>query len=93
MLTLPNADGVMTQTVGEYYSSFIGDLGISRNEARSNFETREFVVQQLEKKQQEVSGVSLDEEMANMIKFEHTYQASARFISVINEMMDVMMNL
>lgn len=88
-----DVNGNATQSIGEFYSSFIGELGIDRNEATSNYETREFIIEQLDKRIQEISGVSLDEEMANMIKFEHTYQASARYIGVINEMMDVLLNL
>ena len=85
--------GNATQTIGEFYSAFIGKLGIDRNEATSNYETRRYIIEQLDKRTQELSGVSLDEEMANMIKFEHTYQASARYIGVIDEMMDVLLNL
>lgn len=89
----PDVQGENTQTLGEFYSSFIGQLGIDRNEAISNMQTREYILQQLEQRQAEVSGVSLDEEMANMIKFEHSYQASAKFISTIDQMLEVLMNL
>lgn len=89
----PDIQGENTQTLGEFYSSFIGQLGIDRNEAISNMQTREYILQQLEQRQAEVSGVSLDEEMANMIKFEHSYQASAKFISTIDQMLEVLMNL
>jgi flagellar hook-associated protein 1 FlgK len=37
--------------------------------------------------------VSLDEEMAELIKFQHTYQAAAKIISTANEMLDVLMNI
>ena len=66
---------------------------IKFNETLSNMETREFILQQLNQRQSEVSGVSLDEEMANMIKFEHSYQASAKFISTVDQMLDILMNL
>ena len=91
--TMKDVAGNATQTIGEFYSAFIGKLGIDRNEATSNYETRRYIIEQLDKRTQELSGVSLDEEMANMIKFEHTYQASARYIGVIDEMMDVLLNL
>ena len=47
----------------------------------------------MDAEQASLSGVSLDEEMANMIKFETSYQASARFITTINGMLDVLMNI
>ncbi len=88
-----NSNGDNTKTIGEYYSSLIGVLGIERNQARANAETRNFLVDQFQSRKAAVSGVSLDEELANMIKFEHTYQASARYISAINTILDVLMNI
>lgn len=93
IISSPDMLGTPTQSIGEFYSSFIGGLGIDRNEAISNSETRDFILQQLMKRQDEVSGVSLDEEMANMIKYENSYQASARFISKIDQMLEILMNL
>ena len=93
IISSPDRLGTPTQSIGEFYSSFIGGLGIDRNEAISNSETRDFILQQLMKRQDEVSGVSLDEEMANMIKYENSYQASARFISKIDQMLEILMNL
>lgn len=90
-LTKPDADGKNTQSLGEYYSSFIGVLGIERNETKANKETRTFVVDQLKNKQADISGVSLDEELADMIKFEHSYQAAARYMSTISGLMDSLM--
>lgn len=92
-LLVQDAEGNSTQTIQQYYASSIGNLGIARNESKSNLETAKFIVEQLDRRQQEVAGVSLDEEMANMIKFEHSYQASARYISTINSMMDSVLGL
>ena len=85
--------GRPTQSIGEYYSAVIGRLGIEKNQTGSRLETKEFLIAQMDAEQASLSGVSLDEEMANMIKFETSYQASARFITTINDMMDVMMNI
>ncbi len=85
--------GDVNQSIGNFYSGVIGVLGIERNQAQANRETRRFLVEQFENRKTEITGVSLDEELANMIKFEHTYQSSARFISSINRMLDVLMNL
>jgi flagellar hook-associated protein 1 len=85
--------GRPTQSIGEYYSAVIGRLGIEKNQTGSRLETKEFLIAQMDAEQASLSGVSLDEEMANMIKFETSYQASARFITTINGMMDVLMNI
>ncbi|MFW6253741.1 MAG: flagellar hook-associated protein FlgK [Chitinivibrionales bacterium] len=90
-----NADSVgePTATFNQFYSSFIGTLGINRNEASSNLQTRKFLVEQYETHQDSIAGVSLDEEMAEMIKFQHTYQAAARVISTADRMLEVLMNM
>jgi flagellar hook-associated protein 1 FlgK len=89
----PDVLGNPTSTFAEYYSSLIGRLGLNRNAAQSNLDTREFLVRQYEEQQDAIAGVSLDEEMANMVKYQYTYQASARLISVTDEMLNVLMNM
>lgn len=89
----PDALGNPTATFDQYYSTFVGRLGLARNEAASNLETREFLVEQYESHQDSIAGVSLDEEMAELIKFQHTYQAAARIITTANSMLDVLMNI
>lgn len=90
---IDDSEGNPTQTMQEFYSSFIGVLGIERNESASKLETQMHIIAQMDRRQAEVSGVSLDEEMANLIKFEKTYQAAARYISSVDEMIDVILNL
>jgi flagellar hook-associated protein 1 FlgK len=93
-LTMNNdIHGNGTSTFAEYYSSMIGRLGLSRNEADSNLETRIFLVNQFETHQDAIAGVSLDEEMADLIKYQHTYQAAARLISTTDEMLDVLLKM
>lgn len=89
----PDPLGNPTATFDQYYSTFVGRLGLARNEAASNLETREFLIEQYESHQDSIAGVSLDEEMAELIKFEHTYQAAARVITTANSMLDVLMNI
>jgi flagellar hook-associated protein 1 FlgK len=89
----PDVLGNGTTTFTEYYSSVIGNLGLSCNEADSNLKTREYLISQYEAHQDSIAGVSLDEEMADLIKYQHTYQAAARLISTTNEMLDVLMNM
>ncbi len=89
----PDALGNATASFDEYYSSIIGTLGLDRNEAASNLETRQFLVEQYETQQDSIAGVSLDEEMTELIKFQHTYQACAQIITTTNKMLDVLMSM
>jgi flagellar hook-associated protein 1 FlgK len=51
------------------------------------------MVQNLENYRQQVSGVSLDEEMVNLVKFQHAYNAAAKLITTADEMMDEILAL
>jgi len=50
-------------------------------------------VQQLTDYREKVSGVSLDEEMANLIQFQRAFEASARYIRIVDEMLATLMNM
>ena len=54
--------------------------------------TKEDLFYELENSQAQVSGVSIDEEMANLIQYRHAYSAMQRSISTINKVLDVVMN-
>ena len=89
----PAHDGTPTATFTDFYSGLIGDVGLDRNSASSNKETREYLIKQYEDSQESIAGVSIDEEMSNLIKFQHTYQASAKIVSTTQKMLDILMNI
>jgi flagellar hook-associated protein 1 len=89
----PDSNGTNTQSINSFYAATIGKLGIEKNQNASRKETKEFLIAQMDSEQASISGVSLDEEMTNMIKFENSYRASARFISTVSSMMDVLMGI
>jgi len=51
-----------------------------------------YIIEQLNNRRDAISGVSLDEEMTNMIKYQHAYNAAARVINVMDEMMEILVN-
>ena len=53
---------------------------------------RSVLLKELENKRQSISGVSLDEELTNMIRFQHAYNAAARYITSIDEALDIVIN-
>ena len=75
-----------------YYKDQIDKLGIQAQEATRISLNQETLIGQLENNRQSVSGVSLDEEMANLIQFQHAYTANAKIISTIDELLDVVIN-
>jgi len=89
----PDVNTNNTHTLAEYYAGHIGRLGVERNEAASQLETQASLVEQLKNVQDSISGVNLDEEMGNLIKFQQTYKASANFLTTVKDMMDVLMSI
>lgn len=79
-------------TFEDYYQAVIGELGVYSQEAGRMTENQQLLVSQLENNRQSVSGVSLDEEMVNMVRFQHAYSAAARLISTMDELLDIIIN-
>jgi flagellar hook-associated protein 1 FlgK len=85
--------GNSTQTINQFYSGMLGRLGTERNDAAAGLSTRTFALEQLKVRQDEIMGVNMDEEIANLIQFQHTYQASARYLTTINTMLETLLNM
>ncbi|MEH7504908.1 flagellar hook-associated protein FlgK [Neobacillus drentensis] len=79
-------------TTDDYYRNIIGQLGIDSQESQRMQSNSEVIIQQVDNRRQSVSGVSLDEEMANMIKFQQAYNASARMVTVMDQCLDKIIN-
>ncbi|MBW1764022.1 MAG: flagellar hook-associated protein FlgK [Deltaproteobacteria bacterium] len=82
-----------TATFDDYYNSIVSDVGIKVDEAGVNYKYQYSTSAQLENYRQSVSGVSLDEEMVNLIKFQHAYNAAAKLITMVDELMDALMRI
>lgn len=89
-LTMP--PGSPSGTFGDYYRSLVASTGINSEQAMRLTENLGALVSQLENRRQAVMGVSLDEEMANIVKFTHAYQAAARVLTTLDEQLDVIIN-
>ena len=81
-----------TATMGEYIGAVVADLGEKTNAAKVKFEGQTRLIASLDERRESVCGVSLDEEMTNMVRFQHGYNAAARIISTMDEMLDVIVN-
>lgn len=79
-------------TADSYYKSIVNNLAVTNQEAVRIAGNQETILANLEDQKSAVSGVSLDEEMTNLIQFQHAYQANAKMISTIDELLDVVIN-
>lgn len=79
-------------TIGGYYNDMVAEIGISKEHADNMVANQEAVVGQLDLRRESVSGVSIDEEITNMLKYQSAYGANARVISTLTEMLDTLIN-
>ena len=93
MYALGNQSIVGGQTPSNYYSSIVFNVGNSTATATAQQNASNLVLQQLNDQRASVSGVSLDDEAANMVQYQEAYQASAQVITTINDMMYAVINM
>lgn len=94
-----NEQGVLTivsdkkgMKVESYYKDIINKLGVQTQEAKRVVTNQTALLSDFENQRLQVSGVSLDEEMVNLIQFQHAYGANAKIISTVDELLDVLIN-
>lgn len=79
-------------SITEYYANLVAQLSNSGNVYKSLSENQVLTVESVESQRQGAMGVSTDEELSNMIRFQNAYNASSRFINVIDECMEHLIN-
>lgn len=80
------------RTFGSFYRSIVTDLGENTSKVDAQLRDEGIVFKLLKEQQDSVSGVSIDEEMTDMMKFQRAYQATGKLIRAIDEMLDVVVN-
>lgn len=81
-----------TLSIQNAYGQMVSDVGAKTSQANTDLAAQNAVVTQAQQAQQAVSGVNLDEEAANMLKFQQGYQASAQMITVAKTLFDTLIN-
>lgn len=82
-----------TTTIDGYFNAFIANMGQDVVNASRALERETIIFNQQANQREQLSGVSLDEEMLNLIKFQMAYSAAGRMTQTVSEMMDVIINL
>jgi flagellar hook-associated protein 1 FlgK len=81
------------KTFDDYYAGMISGLGLSAQTATTDSTNAASVVNTLSNQRSQVSGVSLDEEMTNLVKFQHAYAAAGRAMATMNSMLDSLISM
>jgi flagellar hook-associated protein 1 len=81
------------QTFTQKYSGIVADLGSALNTANQGVADQAVVMNMVTTQRDSVSGVSMDEEMTDLLKFQRAYQASARVVNVVDTMLETVINM
>lgn len=82
-----------TATFSAYYESIVADIGTKAQESSRNASFQDVVVNQMENNMDSVSGVSMEEEAANLVKYQYAYQAAAKLITVVDDLFNTLVNM
>lgn len=80
----------MSLTFTEYFESLVTDVGSRGMVAEKGFKASEIIVHNLENIRESISGVNIDEEFANLIKFQHGYNAAAKVMTEMDKMIETL---
>lgn len=76
----------------DFMKALVTTVGIDKQQADRISKNQSTILRQIENRRLSTSGVSLDEEMANMVRFQHAYSAAARMITTMSEIYDILIN-
>ena len=82
-----------TRTIEEFYSGLVGRVGAEAKQVFTDAEGQRLVSEQLYNRRQNVRGVSINEEATGLILFQRAYQAAARIITIVDEMLETTLNM
>lgn len=92
-LTNQSIAALGNKSIGNYYNGQIGALGAEAERARKDAELYESISISLKNQKEAISGVSLDEEMVNLQRFQRAFEGAAKYIVTVDEMIQTVLDL
>jgi flagellar hook-associated protein 1 len=96
---LANLSAIQNQTIiagatpTTYYGNIVFSVGNDVSNGTAELQSSKLVLQQLQDQRGSISGVSLDEEAANMTRYQQAYDAAARIVTTVNQMLETVINM
>lgn len=82
-----------SQTFSDYYRGMTSEIGVMAGNLKSEHQSQSNVLNQLNIQRENISGVNLDEEAADLIRYQRAFQGASRVMSVANDMLDQLMRI
>lgn len=80
------------RTLDDYFADTVTNVGLKGEQAETNFNSHMAIMNDLRSMRDSISGVNIDEELADIIKFQHGYNAAAKFVTVWDSLIDTVIN-
>ncbi len=80
-------------SIPQFYSNLVSDIGATIQNAKNTATSQELVLKQLTNQREAISGVSIDEEMVQLLKFQNGYGAAAKVITTVQQMYQILMGM
>jgi flagellar hook-associated protein 1 FlgK len=84
---------VKDQSLSEYYANLVTTVGSDKRRSATNADYNKALSDDLNERLQSVEGVNLDEELSNLIKYQHSYTAAAKLITTADQMLQTLLGL
>ncbi|MEW5819968.1 MAG: flagellar hook-associated protein FlgK [Cyanobacteriota bacterium] len=84
--------GLGNTTFSDYHTSTISNLGVQTKSISDKFNSQETLLNQIDLRRESISGVNMDEELVDLIRFQRAFEASSRVMTTINGILDVLIN-
>ncbi len=81
-----------SRTFDDYFAESVTNVGLKGEQAENMLLSQNAIMNDLRDLRDSISGVNIDEELADIIKFQHGYNAAAKYVTVIDEMIDTIIN-
>jgi len=88
-----DSEGSLNATIEDYYHSLTGSMGSTSSGISRGLDINNEMVKRLSDVRNSISAVSIDEEMTNLIKYQHAYSAAAKLITIADGMLNTLMNM
>jgi flagellar hook-associated protein 1 len=83
---------IYNTTFSQYFQGTVATLGSAAQNVGRSYESQKLVVEQLNARREEISGVNLDEEAVSLIKYQRAFEASSRAMTTVDETLDLIVN-